>query len=400
GMTTAKIQPILERDSVNASSMAAAADSWTVKQPRVALYEPWSGNIDEGWTRWLLEQFHFSFARVHNPEIRDGHLRDKFDTIILAEQGARQIMDGMAEGTVPGQYAGGIGEEGAQNLRDFVTAGGTLIAFGNATLFAVDQFNLPLTNVVQGLSQNQFFCSGSLLKVEIRDPNHEVVQGLPETLPIMFERNPVFDTRPGFRGRVLASYVKDRSPLLSGFLLGAPLIEGKAAALDANYGGGHIILLAFRPQWRGQSHGTYKFFFNAVYYNPTMAEASGGGGGRSGRGGGGAGGQQQAAFRREAEAVKTELGRLVDLNRAYFTARGPRAAEEGKSLEAALDAFQRDRIPVLEDLRAQVEDAGLSRGDATYIAQVRKFALDIRTKDFSASRLEDLLDQYKLAVAP
>ena len=90
----------------------------------------------------------------------------------------------------------------------------------------------------------------------------------------------------------------------------------------------------------------------------------------------------------------------MDQNRAYFTARGPAAADEGKQLEAALDAFQRDRLPVLDDLRAQVEDAAVARGEATYIAQLRKFAADLRTKDFSASKLEDLLDQYKLAVVP
>jgi hypothetical protein len=254
--------------------------------------------------------------------------------------------------------------------------------------------------VVAGLRQDQFFCSGSLLKTEIRDANNPVVAGLPATVPVMFERNPVLDPRPAFRGKVLASYVRDRNPLMSGFLLGAELIQGKAAALDANYGDGHIIMLAFRPQWRGQSHGTYKFLFNAIYYNPSMAEAAEGGarGGRGGRGGGGGG--QQGAWRREAEAVKTELSKLADLNRAYFTARGPRAAEDGKQLENALDQFQRDRLPALDDLRAQVDDAATSRNDATYIAQLRKFALDLRTKDFSASRLDDLLDQYKLAVVP
>jgi hypothetical protein len=185
---------------------------------------------------------------------------------------------------------------------------------------------------------------------------------------------------------------------MSGFLLGAGLIEGKAAAIDANYGTGHIILLGFRPQWRGQSHGTYKFLFNALYYNPAMApEATGGG--RGGRGGGG-GNPQQSAWKREAEAVKTELSKLLDQNRAYFTARGPRAAEEGKTLETALDAFQRDRLPLLDNLRAQVEDAAIARQYAVYSTQLQKFAVDLRTKDFSAAKLEDLLDQYKLAVIP
>jgi hypothetical protein len=214
---------------------------------------------------------------------------------------------------------------------------------------------------------------------------------------VMFERNPVFDTKPAFRGKVLASYVKDRNPLLSGFLLGANLIQGKAAALDANYGQGHIILLGFRPQWRGQSHGTYKFLFNALFYGPSMAEAAPA---REGGRGGGGGGGAQGAWRREAESVKSEISKLLDLNRAFFTARGPRAAEEGKTLESALDAFQRDRLPLLDDLRAQVEDAAVVRSDATFSAQLKRLAADLRTKDLSSSKAEDVLEQYKLAVLP
>ena len=257
-----------------------------------------------------------------------------------------------------------------------------------------------MTDVVAGLPQGQFFCSGSLLRAEIKDVGHPVVAGLPAQPALMFERNPVFDTKPAFRGKVLAAYVKDRNPLLSGFLLGADRIEGKAAAIDADYGKGHIILLGFRPQWRGQSHGTYKFLFNALYYNPSMApEAPARTGGRGG-GAGGTGGSQQAAWRKEAEASKTELTKLLDQNKAYFAARGPAAAEEGRKLETSLDAFLRDRLPQLDDLRAQVEDAALSRSDAAFAAQLRKLAADMRAKDLSSTKLDDLLEQYKLAVVP
>jgi hypothetical protein len=394
---------VLRKEGVNATSLKEAPEAWPVKKPRIALYEPWGGNIDEGWTRWVFEQFRFPFTVLHNADVQSGHLHDKFDTLVIPEMNARQIMEGMSAGTMPGQYAGGIGDAGADAMREFVTKGGTLVVLGNASQFAIDQFSLPVTNVVAGLPNSQFFCSGSLLRAEIKEPNHPVVAGLPANVAVMFERNPVFDTKPAFKGKVLASYSKDRNPLLSGYLLGEGLIQGKAAALDAIYGSGHIILLGFRPQWRGQSHGTYKFVFNALYYGPAMAPeapAQEGGGGRGGRGGRGGGNAAVTAWKREAESVKTELTKLLDQNRAYFTARGPQAADEGKKLEAALDAFQRDRLPVLEDLRAQVEDAAVSRSEAGYIAQIRKFVLDLRTKDFSTAKLDDLLEQYKLAVIP
>ena len=236
-----------------------------VKAARTALYRSFQANIDEGWTRWILEQFDFPFSSVYNADIRGGHLRERFDVIILPDSNSRSIMEGHRPGTIPERYVGGIGQEGVDELRDFVSEGGTLIAFNNASMFAIDQFGLPVTNALSGVNANQFFCSGCLLKVHIEDGKNALTEGLSENPIVMFERSPAFDTKPDFKGTVLARYARERSPLESGYLAGPEHLEGKAAALDVNYGKGHILLLGFRPQWRGQSHGTYKFFFNALY---------------------------------------------------------------------------------------------------------------------------------------
>jgi hypothetical protein len=262
---------LLKNNGVDAKSVNDTPSAIAVKKIRVGLYEPWAGNIDEGWTKWILEQFHFPFTVLHNDDVQAAHLRAKFDSIVIAEMSTRQIVDGMQPGTVPGRYSGGIGDEGAEALREFVEQGGTLVTLGNASQFAIDRFNLAVTNVVAGLRSDQFFCSGAILRTDVKE--HPVTAGLPAQADILFERNGVFDTKPGFRGTVLASYIDHRNPLRSGYLIGADRIEGKAAALDVVLGQGHVILIGFRTQWRGQSHGTYKFLFNAMYYNSAMAPA-------------------------------------------------------------------------------------------------------------------------------
>ena len=281
------------------------------------------------------------------------------------------------------------------------TQGGTLITLGNASLFAIEQFNLPVTNAVAGLRPDQFFCSGTLLKTEIRDPNHPIVAGLPLDPTVMFERNVAFDTKPTFRGTILSSYPRIAIRCAADICWARSICKAKPPRSMRHYGNGHVILIGFRTQWRGQSHGTYKFLFNAVYYNPSMApEPPAASGGRGGRGGRGGANSPEAQWKTQAEALKTELTALHSQNRAYFTARGPRAEDEGKKLESMLDAFQRDRIPQLDDLRAQVEDQAAARREITYSTQLKKLAADLRTKDFSTTSLEDLLDQYKLAVIP
>jgi hypothetical protein len=263
GIDKSKLDAILSENHLRAG--APKEGGTAIKPLRVGLYRPWTASIDEGWTRWVLEQFQFPFTNLYNGDILGGHLHDRYDTIIIPDVGERQILDGVRSGTIPQRYAGGLGDEGVQELRDFVSEGGTLVTFNTASIFAINQFKLPVDNVLNGVPANQFLCSGCLLAIHIEDEKNPLTAGLPSDTIVMFERGPAFETKTDFKGKVLARYPKERSPLASGYLAGPDKLQGKAAAVEADYGKGRILLLGFKPQWRGQSHAAFKFFFNALW---------------------------------------------------------------------------------------------------------------------------------------
>jgi hypothetical protein len=89
--------------------------------------------------------------------------------------------------------------------------------------------------------------------------------GVSDSPVVMFQAGPAFQTLPGFHGAVLARYPKQTNPLESGLLLHPEAIEGKIAALELAYGRGRILLYGFKPQFRGESHATYKYLFNELY---------------------------------------------------------------------------------------------------------------------------------------
>ena len=71
------------------------AAALAIKAPRIGMYDTWTGgNMDEGWTRWVLEQYEFRSTRLHNADVRAGGLREKFDAIILPDQSLNSILEG------------------------------------------------------------------------------------------------------------------------------------------------------------------------------------------------------------------------------------------------------------------------------------------------------------------
>ena len=241
-----------------------------LRLPRLALYKPWVASIDEGWTRWVLEQHEFLYHTLTDAEIRAGGLAERYDVIILPDMPATEIIRGHAPGTLPSEYVGGIGNTGAANLRTFAESGGTLVCLNNACELPIKYFGLEVINVLEESSQanahefkkNAFFCPGSLLRVFV-EGTHPIGFGLDRETAVFFKSGPVFEVRGG---KTIASY-PNFNPLMSGWIEGEKRIRQKSAALDVNLGKGHVVLFGFKPQHRGQSHGTFKLLFNAIYYS-------------------------------------------------------------------------------------------------------------------------------------
>ena len=243
-----------------------------VKKPRLGLFQPWSGSLDEGWTRWVLEQYGFEFAVLH-PEDFHKPLGDQVDVIILADDARVPLENasgpaagnrgGGAPRVVRPEYAYALSADDLKGLETFIRSGGRLVCFNAATRFAVQQLKLPVKNVTEGLKGEEFFLRGSIVEVGV-DLIHPLMAGMPPKAAVFVDGSPAWATLEGFQGSVLARYAETGSPLLSGFLIGEKVLQGKAAALECELDQGRVILIGFRPQWRAQSFGTFRVVFNAA----------------------------------------------------------------------------------------------------------------------------------------
>ncbi|HEX6719744.1 MAG TPA: M14 family zinc carboxypeptidase [Pyrinomonadaceae bacterium] len=243
-----------------------------------AIYHSSVPSQDEGWTKWILDSMKISYGELGAKDLRAGitvykpsrGVTGKYYTILIPDQSARTLLEGYRSDAMPPQLTGGLGAQGVKTLRDFVETGGTLVFLNRASNFAIEQFQLPLRNVVAELPRTDFYVPGSILRIEL-DTTHPLATGMPKETIAWAEDSPVFEvtndpnaTVPASNVHVIASYPADKDPLLSGWLLGGDLIKGKAALVEVTMGKGRVILFGFRPQYRAQSLATYPLFFNAL----------------------------------------------------------------------------------------------------------------------------------------
>jgi hypothetical protein len=280
-----ELKGLLEKWNLQAYALDDVTDikKSALKRNRVALYQSWRSNMDEGWTRYVLDDLEIPFTTLHNQDFKGEKkktvdLRAKYDVIVFADENPEVIKTGQrAPGSGrysrsstprPAEYEGGIDKEGVEALKDFVARGGILVTMNSASGLVFSDFKgAPVSNALANVSRSDFFCPTSLLNIEV-DNRSPIGYGMPKTAAAMFSRSLAYSTRvpsTGWDRTVVARYPR-KDVLASGWLLGEGRIARRAAVVDVKHKQGHIILIGFRCQHRAQSHGTYKFLLNALLY--------------------------------------------------------------------------------------------------------------------------------------
>ena len=303
----AALEDVARRTGVDFAPLSAPVSSGVheIGRQRVAMYQRFGGgNIDEGWTRLVLEQFNFPYTSIFDPEIKTGNLNAKYDVLIIpndstatitgeapaggaaaggrgggggggrgaaapaaapgAQPAAGEGRGGGRGGNVPPEFRTGLGAEGVNAIRDFIQKGGTLVTLNGATALAVDRLGVGVTNVLAGRSTREFWCPGSTIKATF-DVTNPIAYGMPARGLALYLDSPAFEiTALDAQNYDIAARYADRDLLESGWLVGEQNLARKAAVVTAKVGDGRVVLLGFPVQHRAQTHGTYKLLFNAL----------------------------------------------------------------------------------------------------------------------------------------
>jgi len=196
--------------------------------------------------------------------VRAGGLKARFDVIVLPDESPHGLLECLPAPRYPAAYAGGLGSAGVDALRQFVQDGGTLVALNDASRFLIQTLLLPVRNVTEGVSDDEFYAPGSIFRLEL-DTSAAEAHGMSPRSIAWYEGGPAFDVLDSAQVRVIGRYPTDPAALLlSGWVLHPERVAGRAALVEVKVGQGKAILFGFRPQYRGQSLATFPLLFNSL----------------------------------------------------------------------------------------------------------------------------------------
>ena len=198
----------------------------------------------------------------------DGDLAEKYDVIVLPSGTTRsRIVNGLSSRRhdASWRWAYGVGEEGWEKLRQWVKAGGTLVALGTAVETARDLLRLPIEPVLPpggqvaasapgrtgtvdvqrrlraGLQNPSdtveptsiFYCPGALLHQE-HDAAHPIGFGMAERWPVFFRFDQAYRLTPSvdIEAEVVSRYPDEADMSASGWLLGDELLRNQANVIS------------------------------------------------------------------------------------------------------------------------------------------------------------------------
>ena len=247
-----------------------------VRPTRIGLYKPWVASMDEGWTRWILEQYEFPYLNLNNDDIKEGSFKGKADVLLFPDVSAAIIRTGEPDNPefrrwwtpLPPKYSGGLEPEGEEALKKWVEKGGTVVGMDASTAYLLEIFELPVTNVLKDVGRDEFSAPGTMLRIDV-DTYHPMGYGLRPEEAAYFSNSTAFQTSvpdARFKRHVIARFPGHRDDIpVSGYVKGADLLEKRAAVVEFRVGKGRVVLIGFRPQHRAQTLRTFKLLFNALY---------------------------------------------------------------------------------------------------------------------------------------
>lgn len=243
---------------------------------RIGLYQSWRANMDEGWTRFVFDEFGIPYSVLHAEDFAaQRNVLDKIDVLVFASEAEEIIVNNEPAANSPyarwytpnpPPYDKGIGKKGVDRVRAFVGRGGALIVLNEASDLVIRHFKPPVENALGKVQADKFFCPTSILRTSV-DSTHPLGYGLSDSLAVVFSDSPAFQTRipSGEWERTVVVRYPEKDLLLSGWLLGEKQLVRKAAVVELRYQKGIISMIGIRCQHRGQSHGTFKLLFNALF---------------------------------------------------------------------------------------------------------------------------------------
>ena len=281
-----RVQEIAKQLGVQfTSGSAPSGNAVKITGARIGLWDQYGGSMESGWTRWILEQFEFKFDRVFAPQLDAGGLAGKYDVLIFPNGGipgtgtaggGRGGRGGAppAASDIPAEYRDQLGRVTAERtipqLKQFLEAGGTIVAIGDSAANLSEHLGLPIDDhlVENGkpLARAKYFVPGSILNARI-DTSQPVAAGMGERANFFFDNSPVFRLKAdaGQAGVRAIAWFDSPTPLRSGWAWGQQYLDKGVVAIEARVGKGHVLLYGPEILQRAQPHGTFKLLFNALY---------------------------------------------------------------------------------------------------------------------------------------